>query len=108
MRTADALLATPERFGVAEPPDTFRQTDDTDLERLKAGLLREAIARTASVGAAALLRRAANEAAAIAWLEPHPLLAFPCLFAEFADTARKRHQRQERLTSRTASWLAAA
>lgn len=113
MNLADHLLATPdpawERFKVAaEPTATFRQADDNDLERLKARLLREVLAGNLSAGLLAPLRRAANEAAAIAWLEPHPLLVFPTLFEELAAAARRRAQRQQRLAARTGGWLEAA
>lgn len=48
------------------------------------------------------LRRAANEAAALAWLEPHPLLVFPTLFAEFADRARSRARLQAQVRDTSA------
>ena len=64
--------------------------------------IRQLVAETASPALLAPLRRAANEAAALAWLEAHPLLVFPELFQEKARTARLRLQRQERLTARTA------
>ena len=65
----------------AMPPAPFRATQETEFERLKNKLLAEQLA-----GAApelnAPLRRAANEAAALAWVTFYPLLVFPVLFEE--------------------------
>jgi hypothetical protein len=89
------------RFAEAnEPPAPFTLTTETELERLKNRLLREAVAAAASPSLLAPLRRAANEAAALAWLEPHPLLVFPVLLAEKILEARLREQRQQRLHAR--------
>ena len=96
-------------FGPAlEPPAPFTRTTESDLERLKNRILREAVARTASPALLAPLRRAANEAASLAWLEPHPLLVFPELFAEKLLLARRRAQRQERIHARMDHLIAEA
>jgi hypothetical protein len=103
LRAAAAPLEPPDtRFEFhPEPPAPFTRTTESDLDRLKTRLLRQLVAETASPALLAPLRRAANEAAALAWLEAHPLLVFPELFQEKARTARLRLQRQERLTART-------
>ncbi len=89
------------RFAEAtEPPAPFTLTTETQLERLKNRLLREAVAAAASPAMLAPLRRAANEAAALAWLEPHPLLVFPVLLGEKILEARLREQRQQRIHAR--------
>src|SRR5262245_27071508 len=44
-----------------------------------------------------LIRRAARDAAALAWATPYPLLVFPVLFEEKADSAAERGQRQQRI-----------
>jgi hypothetical protein len=71
----------------------FAWSVENELERLKNRLLREALSQEPAVWLVAPLRRAANEAAAIAWLEPHPLLVFPELFAEYVVRARNRHRK---------------
>lgn len=108
-------ILTPARLGlearfalVVEPAAPFTRTAETELERLKNQLLREAIAQTVTPSALAPLRRAANEAAAIAWLEPHPLLVFPTLFEEKALTAKRRVLRQELVRARTTELMAEA
>ena len=74
MRTE--LETTPARFGldtrfvlVPEPAAPFTRTAETELERLKNRMLHLALGTVASPALRAPLRRAANEAAALAWLE---------------------------------------
>jgi len=43
------------------------------------------------------LRRAANEAAALAWVTLYPLLVYPVLFEEKAATAMRQTERQARI-----------
>lgn len=108
-------LLPPARLGLAarfapalDPVAPFTRTAESELERLKNRLLREAIAFTKTVALLALLRRAANEAAALAWLEPHPLLVFPGLFEEKALLARRRALRQELVRARSTELMEAA
>ena len=84
------------------PAVPFRAAQEDEFERLKNRLLSEKLFTNQDPALNAPVRRAANEAAALAWLEAHPLLVFPELFQEKARTARLRLQRQERLTARTA------
>ena len=63
------------------PPAPFRATRETEFERLKNRLLAEQLAG-ATPELNAPLRRAANEAAALAWVTFYPLLVFPVLFEE--------------------------
>ncbi len=51
------------------------------------------------------VRRAANEAAALAWLTPYPLLVFPVLFEEKADLAVRQDARQEQVRQRSRELL---
>ena len=104
LRAAAAPLEPPdERFEFhPDPAAPFTRTTESDLDRLKTRLLRELVAQAVSPSLLAPLRRAANEAAALAWLESHPLLVFPELFQEKARAARLRLQRQERISARTA------
>lgn len=88
-----------------EPSSTTEQRSDTDLELLKNRLLQQALSGSVTTALVKPLRRAANEAAAIAWLEPLPLLVFPTLFEEKARIARKQAQRQERVQAQSSEWL---
>lgn len=93
---------------VPESPAPFSKTNESELERLKNRLLREALREVVNTSLTAPLRRAANEAAALAWLEPHPLLVFPVLFEELAAQARRRLQKQQLVRARSEDLLAAA
>lgn len=88
-----------------EPNSFLEQQSDADLELLKNRLLQQALNGSVTTSLVKPLRRAANEAAAIAWLEPLPLLVFPTLFEEKARLARKQAQRQERVQARSSEWL---
>jgi hypothetical protein len=58
---------------------------ENEFERLKVSLLSERLEALWKPELSAQVRRAANEAAALAWVTPYPLLVFPVLFAEKAD-----------------------
>ena len=79
----------------------FRDTQDTDLEALKARLLRQLLAGDVTADLNVRLRRAANEAAALAWLEPYPLLVFPTLLEEKARTAQTQASKQRKVYQRS-------
>jgi hypothetical protein len=53
------------------------------------------------------LRRAANEAAALAWMTSYPVLVFPVLFEEKARTSAAYARRQKQVKERTAQFLVA-
>lgn len=89
------------------PPAPFRATQETEFERLKNRLLTEKLLATAQPELNALLRRAANEAAALAWVTFYPLLVFPTLFEEKIHAAIRQAERQARIYS-TRSELVAA
>lgn len=78
-----------------------QRSEELELERLKTRLLRQALEKNESPMLVTRLRRAANEAAGIAWLEPHPLLVFPTLFEEKALHARRSAFRQETIRARS-------
>jgi hypothetical protein len=82
-------------------------TADQELEALKQRLLGQAL-ETAAPTVQTALRRAANEAASLAWLEPFPLLVFPTLFAECTRAARRRIQKQAFVQARSADLLEVA
>jgi hypothetical protein len=97
------------RFAVA-PVTTvpFRGHQDTDLEQLKARLLKQLLAGDVTADLNVRLRRAANEAAALAWLEPYPLLVFPGLLEEKARVASKQVSKQRKVYQRSRRLLDAA
>lgn len=90
------------------PRPDFPWTVETELERLKNRLLRAALAAVNTPGMVPGLRRAANEAAALAWLEPYPLLTFPCLFQELALAAQRRAHKQMFVRARSEALIAEA
>jgi len=67
---------------------------ETKLEGLKRRSVRQALNEVVSAEADAFIRRAANDAAALAWDTHFPLLFFPTLFEEKARAglAQMRHQ----------------
>jgi hypothetical protein len=88
------------------PP--YRGAMETELDRLKDRLLATELARTTNLEANVLLRRAANDAAALVWLLPYPLLLLPVLFAEKARAARRAAERQALIRERSSELLALA
>ncbi|HEU6447578.1 MAG TPA: hypothetical protein VFV23_03980 [Verrucomicrobiae bacterium] len=82
------------RPAVATP---FRATQENEFERLKNRLLTYQLAAATVPGITAALRRAANEAAAIAWATAVPLLVFPALFEEKIAAAVQQAERQARV-----------
>jgi hypothetical protein len=77
------------------PAVPFRATQETRFERLKDRLLARQL--TAAPELNVPLRRAANEAAALAWATVFPLLVFPVLFEEKTEVALRRAERQARI-----------
>jgi hypothetical protein len=87
------------------PPATFRATQENELERFKNRLLKERLDELTEPSFNAYLRRAANEAAAIAWTTPYPLLVLPVLFEEKAETAVLQAKRQAGIRERSRELL---
>ena len=101
-RTLRTRFEPEARFEVAPvPPAPFRGTRETELERFKNQLLRELLAGTDDPELYAPLRRATNEAAALAWTTPFPLLVFPELLREKAEAVRRYAKRQAALLKRS-------
>ncbi len=101
LRKVRTTFAPETRFDLPAPPATpFRGALETDLEQLKARLLRELLATAPDPALHAALRRATNDAAALAWLTPFPLLVLPELAREKAESARNYVQRQSSLIQR--------
>ena len=97
-------FATP----VVTAPPTLRNRVENELEQLKEKLLATELARTTTLETNVRLRRAANEAVALVWLTPYPLLLLPALFEEKARNARKAAGRQALIREQTSELLALA
>ena len=102
----------PTRFGPdtrfevrAAPAAPFRAFQETEFERLKNRLLREVLNGLTAPGLNINVRRAANEAAALAWVTPFPLLVFPALFEEKAEIAMLQAERQASVFQRSPELL---
>jgi hypothetical protein len=103
-----ATFAPETRFEVqASPPAPFRATHETEFEQLKERLLNEQLGANPDPALNAPLRRAANEAAALAWISFYPLLVFPSLFEEKTKLALRHAKRQARILDVNRELLAA-
>jgi hypothetical protein len=90
------------KFEVAAgPPTPVSARQDAELERLKNQLLEERRGEAWDSRLRGALFRAANDAAALAWITPYPLLVFPVLFNEKAETALHQAQRQSHVRARS-------
>ena len=78
------------------------------LEELKQRLFHEKARTTSDEVALSYLRRAAEEAAALAWATPYPLLVLPELFAEKAAEAFLQSERQREIRERSQGIVALA
>jgi hypothetical protein len=94
------------RFDVKATP--FRAEQTSDLERLKNRLLRNLLEDTTNPDENILLRRAANDAAALAWVTQYPLLLFPALLEEKARVALAQFKRQAQIRRRSLNLLSEA
>ena len=81
----------------AGPPAPFRAAQENEFERLKNQLLARQLAEVPEPELNTPLRRAANDAAALAWATVFPLLVFPVLFEEKIEAAVLRLRRQARI-----------
>lgn len=108
-RRLPAWFAPETRFEVT-PSRTFHPRLELDerLEGLKNQLLLDELNLATDPAAAPALRRAANEAAALAWLTPFPLLLLPALLEEKAADARRHTARQAEIRSRSRDLIAEA
>ena len=101
-------FAPSARFEAAAPPAlNFRATETNELERLKYRLLREQLDEEANRELIVPLRRAANEAASLAWVTLYPLLVFPALFDEKVRITRRQVARQQVVRERSRELMAA-
>ena len=88
------------------PPALLRAVQEAQFEQLKNQLLRERLATVPDPELSRDVSRAAGEAAALAWVTPYPLLVFPVLFAEKAETALVRAAKQEQVCQSSRELLA--
>lgn len=88
------------------PPAPFRRLEESRFELLRNRLVAERLAELWEVDANSLVRRAANEAEALAWVTPYPALVFPVLFEEKIEAALLRTERQEQVRRRSRELLA--
>ena len=83
------------RFEVQPVPAVpFRAIQETEFEKLKSRLLARELTQAPTAEFVPAIRRAANDAAALAWATVHPLLVFPVLFEEKTGDALQRLERQ--------------
>jgi hypothetical protein len=85
----------------------FRAAQEARFEQVKRRLLLNSLGELPNIRANVRLRRAANEAEALAWVTPYPLLVFPVLFEEKARAALAYARRQKQIQQHTARFLAA-
>jgi hypothetical protein len=89
------------------PLAPFRSAQETEFERLKNRLLARQLAEVPTPELNPPLRRAANEAAALAWATIFPLLVFPVLFEEKIETALRQAEHQARIYASSRELIAA-
>ena len=95
------------RFELRTSTAPFRAAQETELERLKHRLLHQRLVQVFEPDLNARLRRAANEAAALAWMTTIPLLVFPTLFEELARSAAVQAGQQAYVRRRSRELLVA-
>jgi hypothetical protein len=91
------------QFDVKTTP--FRTEQTNELDRLKNRLLKQLLDEATNPEQNLLLRRAANDAAALAWVTRFPLLLFPTLLEEKARAALIQCERQAQVRQRTRNLL---
>jgi len=79
----------------------FRASLENEFDQIKRRLLARQLETAPPPALNALIRRAANEAAALAWTTGYPLLTFPGLFEEKTATAVRQAERQARIYANT-------
>jgi hypothetical protein len=89
-----AKFSPDTRFIVRPVPAPFRAIQETEFERLRSRLVTETLLAIAKPELNAVIRRAANEAGALAWVTLYPLLLFPALFEEKLRRALRQAERQ--------------
>jgi hypothetical protein len=86
-------------------PVPFRARENTELENLKVRLLQQLLGEITDPAQNTAVRRAANDAAALAWVTRYPMLVFPALFEEKARAALRQFRRQAGIRRRSQKLL---
>jgi hypothetical protein len=94
-RRVPTRFSRPTRFTLEPTFGALRAQRQKAFEDLKSRLVPSVLEDVAEPGVQRQLRLAANEAAAIAWLTPFPLLVFPVLLEEKAAEVQQYALRQE-------------
>ena len=106
-RRVPAYYAPESRFELDPlPPALLRAVQEAQFAQLKDQLLRERLETVPDAKLSRDVSLAAGEAAALAWVTPFPLLVFPILFAEKAQTALARAAKQEEVCENSRELLA--
>jgi hypothetical protein len=107
-RRVAAKFAPETRFELRpQAAAPFRANLESEFERLKRRLLAEQLETVEQPQLNVPIRRAANEAAALAWVTFYPLLVFPALFEEKSAAAVQQAQRQARIYANSSELVAA-
>ncbi len=107
-RKVTARFAPETRFTLPTVTNApFRTNLESEFERLKSRLIAETLDEAEQPELNAPLRRAANEAAALAWVTFYPLLVFPALFEEKRAAAVHQVARQARIYANSREIIAA-
>jgi hypothetical protein len=105
-RRVPADFGPETRFEVEPlPAAPYRAALESRFEELQTSLLAVRLEEVWEPRLNSQMRRAANEAAALAWVTPYPLLVFPVLFEEKAELALKVAERQDAVRQRTRELL---
>jgi len=103
-----AQFAPETRFALQpQAAAPFRANLESEFERLKSRLLAALLETVEQPQLNAPLRRAANEAAALAWVTLYPLLVFPALFEEKSNAAIRQAAQQARVYAASREIIAA-
>ena len=108
-RRVPTRFAPPTRFKVKPNATRSGRTAlNAEFEGLKNRLIEQHLTAVSDENLAPALRRAAMDAAALAWGTPVPLLVLPELLQEKAVDARRRTVRQAAILRRTRKLMGAA
>lgn len=95
VRTGDAFRR------VARSPCAVSRRARNRIGAVEEPVLRQALDAAVDAEFYAPLRRAANEAAAVAWMTPFPLLFLPSLFEEKVAAVRRQVERAQNVRTRS-------
>ena len=106
-QTVPTRFEAETRFEVAPVLAPARRVPAEELDQFKNRLLQELPGLAESTKLSTVFRRAANEAAALVWLTPYPLLLLPVLLEEKVQSARRQVERQRQIRRRSLAMLEA-